>query len=69
MVVGDLEWWHRDLSKSIILSVDENMVKIIIIGIGIAVVVCIVTAIIEVLFSKEDKDSLRNYIEGMKKGK
>ncbi len=45
------------------------MVKIIIIGIGIAVVVCIVTAIIEVLFSgKEDKDSLRNYIEGMKKG-
>ena len=46
----------------------ESMDKLIIIGIGIAIVVCVVTAIIEIFVLKNnDKDSFGNFIDNMKK--
>ncbi len=44
------------------------MIKLIIIGVGIAIVVCIITAIIEIFVLKNnDKDSFENFIDNMKK--
>lgn len=44
------------------------MIKLII-GIGIAAVICIITAIIEgIVLRKDDSDSFENYINKVKKG-
>lgn len=44
------------------------MIKLIIIGVGITIVVCVVTAIIEIfVLTNNDKDSFENFIDNMKK--